>query len=226
MSNDLIIKSFAIGYWISALCLIIKGRDNQAQKLKYQINQYPKKGLIVNLDGSSKCSRFIHAHVLEVDKGLDSGLHALCCQQRADRRCVATCAASQSCLPIMASPLCSMSSVLACFFFFHEMVKEPAAAISSSRERQRERHHLFVNYSTALVSSEALTVMTLPAQSTLSLWKHMPIVHQLPPLQMPHHLCDKGSRYGCVRSFFIGNLTFQKHVKAYAFTIVAPGKGQ
>ncbi len=32
-----------ISYWISALCLIIKGLDNQAQKLNYQINQYPKK---------------------------------------------------------------------------------------------------------------------------------------------------------------------------------------
>jgi hypothetical protein len=30
---------------MSALCLIIKGLDNQAQKLNYQINQYPKKKL-------------------------------------------------------------------------------------------------------------------------------------------------------------------------------------
>ncbi len=29
--------------------LIIKGFDNQDQKINYQINQYPKKNLIVNL---------------------------------------------------------------------------------------------------------------------------------------------------------------------------------
>jgi hypothetical protein len=38
-----------ISYWISDLRLIIKGLDNQAQKLNYQINQYPKKSLIVSL---------------------------------------------------------------------------------------------------------------------------------------------------------------------------------
>ncbi len=48
VSNDLIIKSFDTGF---QLCLIIKGLDNQAQKLNYQINQYPKKSLIVSLDG-------------------------------------------------------------------------------------------------------------------------------------------------------------------------------
>jgi hypothetical protein len=46
VSNDLIIKSFDTGFH---LCLIIKGLDNQAQKLNYQINQYPKKSLIVSL---------------------------------------------------------------------------------------------------------------------------------------------------------------------------------
>jgi hypothetical protein len=34
---------------MSSLCLIIKGLDNQDQKLNYQINEYPKKGLIVIL---------------------------------------------------------------------------------------------------------------------------------------------------------------------------------
>jgi hypothetical protein len=29
---------------------MIKGLDNQAKKLNYQINQYPKKSLIVSLD--------------------------------------------------------------------------------------------------------------------------------------------------------------------------------
>ncbi len=38
-----------IWYWISAICLIIKGLDNQDQKLNYQIKQYPPKSLIVNL---------------------------------------------------------------------------------------------------------------------------------------------------------------------------------
>jgi hypothetical protein len=33
-----------------SLCLSIKGLDNQAQKLNYQLNQYPKKALIVNLE--------------------------------------------------------------------------------------------------------------------------------------------------------------------------------
>ncbi len=48
VSNDLIIKSFDTEF---QLCLIIKGLDNQAQKLNYQINQYPKKSLIVSLAG-------------------------------------------------------------------------------------------------------------------------------------------------------------------------------
>jgi hypothetical protein len=39
---------------ISALCLIIKGLDNQAQKLNNQINQYPKKSLIVSLGEGRK----------------------------------------------------------------------------------------------------------------------------------------------------------------------------
>jgi hypothetical protein len=46
VSNDLIIKSFDTGF---QLCLIIEGLDNQAQKLNYQINQYPKKILIISL---------------------------------------------------------------------------------------------------------------------------------------------------------------------------------
>jgi hypothetical protein len=33
-----------------SLIIIIKGLDNQAQELNYQINQYPKKSLIVILD--------------------------------------------------------------------------------------------------------------------------------------------------------------------------------
>ena len=37
-------------YWISSLCLIIQGLDNQDQEVNNQINQYPKKNLIVNLD--------------------------------------------------------------------------------------------------------------------------------------------------------------------------------
>jgi hypothetical protein len=44
VSKDLIIKSFDTGF---QLCLIITGLDNQAQKLNYQINQYPKKNLII-----------------------------------------------------------------------------------------------------------------------------------------------------------------------------------
>jgi hypothetical protein len=39
----------SVWYWISSLCLIIKGLDNQRQKLNYQINQYPRKSSIVIL---------------------------------------------------------------------------------------------------------------------------------------------------------------------------------
>jgi hypothetical protein len=42
-------------YGISVLCLIIKGLDNQAQKLNNQINQYPKKSLIVTLVPQTYC---------------------------------------------------------------------------------------------------------------------------------------------------------------------------
>ena len=38
-----------IWYWISSLCVIIKGLDNQDQKFNYQINQYTQKYFIVNL---------------------------------------------------------------------------------------------------------------------------------------------------------------------------------
>ncbi len=47
VSNDLIIKSFDTGFQLSVW--LSKGLDNQAQKLNYQINQYPKKSLIVRL---------------------------------------------------------------------------------------------------------------------------------------------------------------------------------
>ncbi len=58
IAQSLIIKWFSvkwldnqiIWYWISVLCLIIKGLDNQDQKLNYQINQYPPKSLIVSLE--------------------------------------------------------------------------------------------------------------------------------------------------------------------------------
>jgi hypothetical protein len=50
VSNDLIIKSFDTGFQLSQ-CLIIKGLDNQDQKLNYQTNQYPTKSLIVSLGG-------------------------------------------------------------------------------------------------------------------------------------------------------------------------------
>ena len=46
LSNDSVkswLDNQTIWYWISALCLIIKGFDNQDQKLNYQINQYTKK---------------------------------------------------------------------------------------------------------------------------------------------------------------------------------------
>ncbi len=44
-----------IWYWISSLCLIIKGLYNQAQKINYQINQYPQKSLIVILVLELEC---------------------------------------------------------------------------------------------------------------------------------------------------------------------------
>ncbi len=52
LSNDSVkgLDNQIIWYWISAFCLIIKEFDNQAQKLNYQINQYPKKSLIVSLE--------------------------------------------------------------------------------------------------------------------------------------------------------------------------------
>ncbi len=52
LSNDSVkwLDNQIIWYWISSLCLIIKGIDNQVQKLNNQSNQYPPKSLIVNLE--------------------------------------------------------------------------------------------------------------------------------------------------------------------------------
>jgi len=57
ISNDSVkwLDNQIIWFWISTPCLIIKGLDNQAQKLNYHLNQYPKKSLIVSLELELDC---------------------------------------------------------------------------------------------------------------------------------------------------------------------------